>query len=536
MKFLKRDVLKPGTYVKSGRQVKVSRDDVRQRLDSLIGLRQVGLHVPLLMEHTDPNRQTGEGLPGTWNGLTFQYGEKSADELRRTVGAVDLSDPRSGINSSGGLDLVFDVPDVETAKQLNDKRIRFVSPEMRRHWVDGKGNEHQNVMTHVALTHKPIQVDQAAGFETISLSSMNEPVHLSCTDMANNFAICADDLDVIQFDGTFDDDDVDKDPDRTPPNAPPPNPNMPVEKSNDQQLMEAINAHLQKLGVRLPEDTSPEDFMRTLLTALMTKVASEDQAAAKQSANQSGGEEDDPNAVEEKMPITKQFSSDSNHGKLLARINRLRKANALPAGLGDQLLIQLSSVEFDASGNEKTSGGVSVSSLCDLYEQQSTQFADGSPQSRLMGEIENAADAGFITPGEADQLRGRVGSIQFADSGEERVAAGAVSVRQFLAMSRSRGNAMNSILTDRTNGATATQFSDGGGMTGGATAQFSRGMEAAHPGGDEFVVGDNEIGVGDPRAKEMADQLLQRTGMKKRETPQPQNVLDQMNAQMSGAQ
>lgn len=534
MKVLKRDVLKVGTYVKGGHKVTVTRDDVRSRFDSLIGLRRAGLHCPLLLEHTDPARQFGEGLPGEFDGKTFNYGDAQADELRRTVGAVDLSDPRSRINAQGGLDLVFDVPDKAAAKQLHDQRIRFVSPEMRPSWTDGKGNVHENVMTHVALTHKPIQVDQAAGFETISLSSTSTPVQLAAVDFENNFAHSVNDFDVCQFDGTFDDDDADSDPSRTPPNAPPPNPNMPKEKSTDEQTLEAINAHLQKLGIRLPEDTTTDDFMRSLLTALMTKVASDDKAASDAAAKGGDGDDDDSNLAEEKMPLTKQFSDDSAHGKLLARIQKLRKINALPAGMGDKMLIQLSSVEFDDKGVEKVSGGaIGVTQLCDMFEQQATQFSDGSPQARLIAEIEGARDRGYITPGEADQLKGRVGSIQFSDSGEERVAAGAVSVRQFLALSAKRGNVMGSIMGDATGGATATQFSDGD--ANGATQQFATGMEAAHPGGSEFTSGDGTLQLGDPRAKEHAESLLARTGMQRRKPKAGDSMLDQMNAQMSGA-
>lgn len=535
MKFLKRDVLRPGTYVKDGKLVTVTRDDVRQRLMSLVGLRQVGLHVPLLMEHTDPRRKAGEGLPGQFNGAAFQYGEAAADELKRTVGAVDLSDPRSGINAQGGLDLVFDVPDAPTAKKLHDQRIRFVSPELRPEWIDGKGNRHTNVMTHVALTHKPIQIDQAAGFEQVALSSLNAPCQLSCTDMESNFAISVNDLDVCQFDGTFDDDNVDEDPERTPPNAPPPpepNPNLPKEKNSDEQMMEAINAHLMKLGIRLPEDTTPEEFMRSLLTALMTKVASDDKAAADSATGQGG--DDDPDDVEEKMPLTKQFSSDSNHGKLLARINRARKANVLPAGMGDQMLIQLSSTQFDAAGNEVVNGGFGITGLLTMYEQQATQFADGSPQATLMGEIDQAAAQGVLTPGEADQLRGKVGSVQFSDSGAEKTPAGGFGIRQFIQMSRQRGNVMKGLLTDQTIGATATQFSDSGHLTGGPIAQFSGGMEAAHPGGDAFVTGSDEVSP--EQAKQLAAAMLERTGMARRKKKTGESMLDVMNAQMSGAQ
>lgn len=535
-KFLKRDALRAGRYVKRGQQVEVTAGDCRRRFESLRQLDANGLHVPLLLEHTDPAKQAGEGLPGQLSNGRFEYGEAEADQLRRTVGSVDLKDPRSRINESGGIDLVFDVPDEATAKQLRDSRIRFVSPELRSSWTDGVGRTYEDVLTHVALTHRPIQVDQAAGFEQVALSDVRGPVQLSAAAEPNNFSISVADFDVVQFDD-FNDNDEDDGGDQEPfenparsPATPPPsgeqNPNMPKSKSEDAMLLEAINAHLMKLGVRIPEDTSPDDFMRTLLTALMTKVASEDQAAAKaQSGN--GGNNNDSIETEEQMPTTRQFSSDSLHGKLLGRITRLRNANALPAGLGDQMLLQLSGVEFDHAGREKSRGGMTLTSLCELYESQATQFSDGSPQARLAGEVRAAAEAGFITPGERDQLLGKIPAVQFSDNGQESNSGGGIGIRQFLGISRQRGNVMKGILGDRTAGATATQFSDGGDGD-----QFAEGMEAYHP-NDSFISGDAALQVGDKKAKALAREILARTGLGKPKQ-RSADMTEVANMQMSG--
>lgn len=527
-KFLKRDALRAGRYVKRGQRIEVTAADCRRRFESLRQLDANGLHVPLLLEHTDPSKQFGEGLPAPLRDGRFAYGDAEADELRRTVGSVDFKDPRSRINESGGIDLVFDVPDPSTARQLQDRRIRFVSPELRSTWTDGVGRTYENIMTHVALTHRPIQVDQAAGFEQVALSACRGPVQLSAAAEPNNLTISVADFDVVQFDDMNDEGEQEpfSDPDRSPQTEPPAgeqNPNLPKSKSDDEMLLEAINAHLMKIGIRIPEDTSPEDFMRTLLTALMTKVASEDQAAA---TAQAGGNEDDPIETEEQMPTTRQFSNNSLHGKLLGRINRLRAANALPAGLGDQMLLQLSGVKFDHAGRERASaGGLSLTSLCELYEQQATQFSAGSPQARLAGEVRAAADAGYLTPGERDQLLGKIPAIQFSDNGAESESGG-IGIRQFLAISKQRGNVMKGILADRTSGATSTQFSGGG------DGQFAEGMEAFHP-NESFMTGDAALQVGDPKAKALAREILSRTGLG-RPNRRDVDMTDVANMQMSG--
>lgn len=521
MKFLKREAFKPGVYFKQGQRIEVSPEDCRRRFLSMRALSGRGLSVPLLREHTDPASKAGEGTPGEFNGTSFKYGDQAASELKRTVGAVDMADPRTKIHDDGSIDCVFNVPDAATATQLSDKRIRFTSPELRRSWEDTQtGRVFEDCLTHFALTHRPIQADQVSGFDQVALSSL-ETAQLSATPaMVMQFA---------EFEADKGDDspgDNDSDPDRTVAN-----PNMPQSEQTDEKDLEALVAHLAKLGIDLPKDTKPEDFIRTLLTAVMTFNSAKDRADQEKAEKESSQTETE---VEEAMPTTRQFSAESNHGKLQARIVALRGLKTMPEGMVDQMLVQLSSVEFDEKGNEKITSGLSVSGLCDSYEAMATQFAAGSPQAALIAQIDQASGV-TITPGQADQLKARVGTAQFSADGQE-VAAGGMSIRDFLQVQASSAQALGlqTLMTDQSAGVSATQYANAEEqlMPG---AQYSGGAQVAEHSNPNFMQGDAMIMPGDPRAKGLADSLIAAHGVGKGKGEQLTSMVDEQNLQMAQA-
>ena len=141
-KFAK-EVLRPGTYHQGSKKITISADDCRDFYLSLSQLRERGLHLPLILEHPPADRDPNE----TKLGFPIEHpGELLADELRRTVGYSDLTSTQTRMNERGGIEIAFDVPDHQTAQQLADKRIRFVSPELLHFWKDGKGNEYRKLM------------------------------------------------------------------------------------------------------------------------------------------------------------------------------------------------------------------------------------------------------------------------------------------------------------------------------------------------------------------------------------------------------
>src|SRR5262249_31791276 len=151
---------RPGTYFKGGRRIKVTRQDCVDYFNSLSDLDQNGLDVPLVYEHTEPGRESGGGTPD------YNFGK--AGNLKRTVGLVDYKNPKNRLNDYGGVELALKVHDENAAQQLADGRIKFVSPELRPHWQDGLGRQYRKLFTHIALTHRPIVVDQRPGFTQLS--------------------------------------------------------------------------------------------------------------------------------------------------------------------------------------------------------------------------------------------------------------------------------------------------------------------------------------------------------------------------------
>lgn len=415
MAKFEKEVLTPGVYFKGGEQIVVTEQDCRDYFASLEALRSADLDVPLMYEHSEPGIPLGEGAPGVYDLASGEVLLESSDDLRaerlkRTVGKVLLNSPGNRINERGAVVLTFDVPVESAAQQLASGLIRHVSAELRPHWTDGKGREYSKVFGHFALTHRPIQVDQEAGFTQLSgksvmLSESAAVVRLSAdelleTSMSKVPVGKISKAQVAAFLSQFaDDEDEDGDDEEkkkapaesdggedggkgegeamTPPavqeaaaavneavesvaQEPEKNPDMPADDAG-RKTMEALLAHLGKMGLPLQADTTAENLAERLLTAVMTYNAVKDQAAT-----ESEGSDKGVPVTEESGAIAQMSEVDtaSARARLVQRINRMRDGLMLTPAAADRLRPIAATVQFSADGQDR----VGLTRVLDAFE------------------------------------------------------------------------------------------------------------------------------------------------------------------------
>lgn len=518
-----KEVLRPGVYTKGGEQYVFTPADVSDFFSSLRRLHdETGFRVPLLREHVPQKEGQRDGVP--FDPAEYDPLAVEAGRLARTVGRSAIGDPRTRINANGGLDIAFEVPDEDTAKQLSTGLVEFVSPELRWNgWQDGKGRQFSKLITHVALTHRPIVTDQRRGFEQFSatISAPPDVLQLSFYDYAGVIPVKKKPkplsisdrqairklVQILQLsddefppkkkvdgdgDGKVDEgEEIDETPE---PSAPLPvatNPDLPANDGASQQ-MEALLAHLAKRGVALPSDTTAENLTDRLLTAVMSLNASDDLRET-DDADESG--ESSMLAQEINPMTTAQMSATSNPRKAL--VDRVRTCKSMPAELRDTLLVRLGTTQFSATGAERVpAGSMGISELVEMYEQQAVQFSDGSPQAALAARIKRMRGVN-IEPAVADQLLARVGAVQFSDNGTE-VAGNGLTISALLDSMETARAGIGKLLGD-------------------STAQLSGNSNdndgAPHPRGRQFTSGATPgRDASDPATVQLSTELLERTG------------------------
>ena len=333
--------LKPGRYhVGGGKFRDLTAAEISDYVTGTKELLAAKHGVPLIFEHAPAGSE--EGSPR----------DRRAGQVKH--GAGWLSDVKIG--SDGSALHVLEVTDADAAKKLADGSIKFTSPELRPCWTDGHGRQFKNIISHVALTHKPRNPDQS---ELQQLE--NEP--------ALQFSLA--DLEPIQMaDDEKDQDADDKTPvdeatDRETPADASDNPDMPKPggESQEAKQLESCVAYLKTMGIALPSDTDSSNFMDRLLTGLMTAAEQKIQAESEAAKD----EEDDDTAPlqEEKPPL--QFSladveAEGFSNRLLAkvvkqefagcksRLERLVATNNITPALCESLLGKSEVLQFSAEG------------------------------------------------------------------------------------------------------------------------------------------------------------------------------------------
>ena len=318
-RFVK-EVLKPGTYQKHGRKIQVTDADVRAYADGVKAVHATGLDVPLIWEHSAHG--DSRGLPMS---LAPESWDQKADQTRNTAGRVVPGSERNKLNERGGLDLEFEVFGEEDAAKIAEQRIRFVSPYLLRNWRDGKGVDHGQVIGHVALTHRPVQLDQVPDFTPLSECF---PVGLSLSMDEGLSETDAEQVEPIALA-----DEPKEDPDMPP-------------KVTTSNLLTKVIEHLSHQGLRLPSDTNDSNFMERLLTSLMTKA----ELDARKEAEESQEKQEEP--IEEGKPNYYQFAQSDEGRQCFRRITKLTDDGHITPALRDTLLCALPDVQLSEDSKQ----------------------------------------------------------------------------------------------------------------------------------------------------------------------------------------
>ena len=496
-KFAK-EVLKPGVYVKGDRQIVVSDQDCRDYFASLSKLHENGLGVPLILEHTDPDKSRGEGTP--------EFMSEKADQLRRTVGRVNWGDTRNRINERGGIELLFEVADPDAASQLADGRIEFVSPQLTPYWQDGLGRGYRKLISHVALTHRPIQVDQHRGFvqfseSSVMLSELLAPVQLSISeifegaDMAKANEILSE-TDIVS--GA-----------------------VKLAKSQKQSRQAFLSGLNQKISTQLASDDDEEaKKKKTPVAGESVKPAESVPDGIKEAADKLASEpaEDKPipappeakaEEPEEINPDMPKANGAEDRKQFDALIAHLSKAGfVLPSdtsleNIVPRLLAAAMTKNAAEEKKEPEDMGVPAQEMSPSNVSQMSDTDAHGERAKVAYRIRRLAERGILQPGIAEKLLPRVAVLQFSDVGVEIQQPDSPTMSQFLDAFEGGASLVHSLLKDETAG---YQLSD----------SSAKGEEGLHPRGDDFLNGDGKnmpMQVGDPRAVKAAKDLLSRHGL-----------------------
>lgn len=342
-KRLRQVFLKPGRYGNTVLTRKQIEDHVRGTKEMIAA----GYNPVLFLEH--PPKGSEEGAPRS----------RRQTKIEQLLGAagwgVDVE-----IGADGAAAHVLDVTDPKIAEKIQDGSIRFTSPELRPS-VKLDGREFKNVFSHIALTHRPRNPQQTA----------LEPA------LAGPMQFSLDDWEPIQMADDYEKDkpedeggEMPSELDTAPEPTPPANPDMPEpsDAGKQAQRVEAILAHLEELGVSLPDDTKEADvdtLLDRLLTGLKTACKARQQAEAETEPEE---EAEAPQVVEQSG--MQQFSLDdiddlkdtlgnrrfrklvaATRGSLETKVDRMVEKNKITLGAKKKLLGIDGVMQFSAEGD-----------------------------------------------------------------------------------------------------------------------------------------------------------------------------------------
>lgn len=353
--------LKPGRYhIGGGVYRDITAADIAAYVSGTKEMLRHGNAVPVLFEHASPGSPDGAPVQLAVSGVEAQRAAK-ANQVKH--GAGWLKDVKVG--TDGAALHVLEITNGDAAKGMLDGSIKFTSPELRRSWTDGRGKRFENVISHVALTHKPRAADQ--GPLVPVTAGEPEALQFSLADFEE--IQMADDETPKDGDGDGDGKfgEGDKAPDAV--ETPKANPDAPNTGTDDQKF-EAILAHLGELGLPLPSDTDNSNFFDRLLTALLVNASAKEKADADAKKDAAADDPGNPDAdlVEEKSPM--QFSvGDAEGGKITNKLlakHIVRQVKDM-TGVADEMVTRMAitpaarqkltdlagTVQFSADGDEQ---------------------------------------------------------------------------------------------------------------------------------------------------------------------------------------
>lgn len=322
MVLVRKDVLKPGKYFKGGREHTVTREDLSAFVENFRSMRDANIRVAVPWEH--PKGDDGEAYPAVYD-----------EEVARRE--------RSRLNAGWVKDLFLDGDTLTVEADLKDDAAAslqqiggFVSPQFGT-FVDGKGRRWDRAISHIALTTRPVNLDQSERFELVQFS-----------------------LEDLEGDGM--DDELEKSPDAQAEAEKPESslPDPPAEDAAEKDLWPEIRTELSALGIMVPDTVKITGDLDALLAAIASSRASRDSERAEVETEKPA---EKPEAEEEKDTVpsdvkeeqtTVSMSVDllmneltkSRRDGYVARVEGLAKSGRISTQNADLLKNAVSSYQF----------------------------------------------------------------------------------------------------------------------------------------------------------------------------------------------
>lgn len=283
-RFIK-SALKVGTYHSSDGQVEVTPQRIKHWADGFAKLSAAKYAVPTDWDHGDDI--------ALMQPVKMSGGTKKRRSAENTVGR--LADFKLAADGQSA-ELTVELTDPKAAGRAERNEV-YISPVILDKWRDGHGTEYSDVITHVDLVNHPVDHSQGPFVEApksepgvVALAlrqGLGKPAAIRLGD--NPFAKKDGDGDGETGEGASDAGKA------APPDAEDnTNPDMPEDAGDDQQL-EAVIAHLRNDGYGLPADTDASNLVERLLTACLTKEASNQKAEAEAAKDKDESDPDEEN-------------------------------------------------------------------------------------------------------------------------------------------------------------------------------------------------------------------------------------------------
>lgn len=292
---LPKEILRVGTYHTPEGVVEVTPRRIRHWVLSFRRMREAGLQVPAPWEHQDGAKpMSGD--------------DHAASRAKNNAGFLK----RLWLGKDGSLWGGVEVPDADAERVKNN--VKYVSPELEPEFTDGEGRVWRDVITHLALTPRPVFAKQRpfgtkpprmslgrvrlsleqlsmAGKTKKRMSKEQEDADEALNKGVGGTEDDTDETGAAKLSGDADADDP-ADPDGEAldeGDGPAPEP------AEEPDYFEESKKQLSQMGVSMPEHCTPETFQRDLSIALHAINNSQ----ATDMSGDAGDEDDDDDLLED---------------------------------------------------------------------------------------------------------------------------------------------------------------------------------------------------------------------------------------------
>lgn len=238
-KFTK-NILQVGTYHSPDGEVTVTPDRLKHWAESFKRMKAANIGIPVGWDHDDDPA----------NSIPVQFSTKRG-KRRPANGTAGYLDDFTVSKDGQSATIALDIPRAEDAEKVRHN-LAYVSPVIYEQWVDGKKTSHEDCITHVDLVQHPVDNSQSKFSESIACAFR---MGLD-TGKPNIYRLQTEDEEM---------------------------PEPPEEPSSEDVVVEETNADFSDVmvllerccNIVLPKDTTPENLVERLKTALLTKDAME---------------------------------------------------------------------------------------------------------------------------------------------------------------------------------------------------------------------------------------------------------------------